>query len=123
MLLIFFNKFLMSLLISLCHTHENGNLSFSYFSLLDSHFRGNDRGKLAFVFHLLLFLTLRCTLYAIFTLRYTLPTISYSGFCLLNSDSLFPNYTLYAIRYTLVYFIASSLLLITSSTNPYSLDS
>ena len=62
MLPISFNKFLMSFLISfchlrfpLCHSRENGNLSFfSYPSPLDSRFRGNDRGGVSFTFFAIL---------------------------------------------------------------------
>ena len=45
----------MLFLVSLCHSRENGNLFFSYLSLLDSHFRGNDRerGEVILLFQLL----------------------------------------------------------------------
>jgi len=62
-----YTKYIFILAFDLCHSYENGNLFFSYLSLMDSHFRGNDRGKLDFIFRLLLFSN--STLYA---KRYTL---------------------------------------------------
>ena len=93
----------MLFLVSLCHSRENGNLFFSYPSLLDSYFRGNDREReeviLRFQLLNIYYTILFYFLHFFFFFNYTLSAfLIYILFCLLDSDSLFSNSTLYALR-------------------------